>query len=541
MRKKDNLNDDQKRILDLWIRNYKQRGIDLEEDKQEELKAINKEYSMVSEKFQHNVVDDRAQFSYYLEDDSIIPWIPLSTKNRAKKLAWEKPWYLFDADPTAIWDLLKYCSDEKVRKEIYDAQQLWASSWKYDNRENVIKLLSLTKRKSEILWYKNAAEMFLWDTMAQSPEKTNQFISSISKEALKKTEEEVNTLKNAYWLDTLESSDVAYYVRKYKKEHYDLNENKIKEYFEFEHVLSWLHEFVKNFFGVELRAMQTEGEEKRYEVYKDWKQIAYFVLDAFYRNGKRPWAWADILREKSEWILPIVCNVANIQKNENGETLIYFRNMETLFHEFWHALHAMLSASDYAYLNWFNIERDFVELPSQIMENWVNEKESILKLSKHYKTWETIPEDILNTIEELRTFMQGFFVARQNELALVDTYLYTHDVPKNVEELDKEIIDVVNEHSYFKRGEEYKMYCAFLHIFWWGYESKYYSYMWAEAYAADVFSKIKKEWMFNPQVWNEYVNKILREGCRKQAEELFKDFMWREMDIESLMKWYWLH
>ena len=106
MRKKEDLNSDQKRILDLWIRNYKQRGIDLEEDKQEELKAINKEYSMVSEKFQHNVVDDRAQFSYYLEDDSIIPWIPLSTKNRAKKLAWEKPWYLFDADPTALWDLL---------------------------------------------------------------------------------------------------------------------------------------------------------------------------------------------------------------------------------------------------------------------------------------------------------------------------------------------------------------------------------------------------------------------------------------------------
>jgi peptidyl-dipeptidase Dcp len=155
------------------------------------------------------------------------------------------------------------------------------------------------------------------------------------------------------------------------------------------------------------------------------------------------------------------------------------RNVETLFHEFWHALHAMLADSKYAYLNWFNIEWDFVELPSQLMENWVSERESLVSLSKHYLTWESLPSDILDKLDELKTFMMWYFVARQNELALVDNSLYQWKIPENIEELDQKILDEVNKYSYFQRWDEYKMYCAFLHIFGWGYEAQYYSYMWA--------------------------------------------------------------
>ena len=200
----------------------------------------------------------------------------------------------------------------------------------------------------------------------------------------------------------------------------------------------------------------------------------------------------------------------------------------------------MLSASPYAYLNGFNIERDFVELPSQLMENRVDEKESLWLIAQHYKTWERMPEEILDKLEKLRTFMQWYWVSRQNELALVDNYLYTHEVPEDISILDKNILDTVNTYSYFKRGEEYKMYCAFLHIFWWGYEAKYYSYMWAETYAADLFSKIKEAWMFNKEIGLAYRDIVLAAWSEKAAKEIFRDFMWREVSLDALMKQYWL-
>ena len=536
------LDADQKRIIELWIKNYQQRGIDLPQNQQEEIKKINKEYSKQSEIFQHNVVDDQAGFLYHLEDDSTLKEMPKSTLEKAEKLAWETSWYSFDADPTMLGDLLKYCSDSHIREEVYNRQQSWASSWKFDNRPIALKLISLSQMKAKILWYKNAAEMFLWDTMAQDPWTVVSFISNISELALKKTSDEMEFLKKVFWIDEIKASDVAYYVRKYKETHYLLDENKIKQYFEFEETLAWLHRFVKSFLWVELRKVveQWEWEEKWYEVYKDWELVAYYVLDAFYRKGKRPWAWADILREKVDGKLPIIVNVANIQKNEDGKTLLYLRNVETLFHEFWHALHAMLADSKYAYLNWFNIEWDFVELPSQLMENWVNERESLVSLSKHYLTWEPLPNDILDKLDELKTFMMWYFVARQNELALVDNSLYQWKIPENIDELDQKILDEVNKHSYFQRWDEYKMYCAFLHIFGWGYEAKYYSYMWAEAYWADVFSKIKEEWMFNSEIGYKYRDCILKEWCRKDAKLLFEDFMGRSMNPEELMKKYWL-
>ena len=174
------------------------------------------------------------------------------------------------------------------------------------------------------------------------------------------------------------------------------------------------------------------------------------------------------------------------------------------------------------------------------MENWVKEPESLRKLSRHYKTWEVLPEEIIEKLQALETFMKWYWVARQNELALIDNYFYTHDVPQSVEELDKVYLAEVNKYSSFKRGDDYKMYCAFLHIFWGGYEAKYYSYMWAEAYEADVFAKIKENWIFNPEIWYRYRDLILAQGCRKPAKELFFDFMGREMSSEALMKRYWL-
>ena len=172
--------------------------------------------------------------------------------------------------------------------------------------------------------------------------------------------------------------------------------------------------------------------------------------------------------------------------------MLYRTDVETLFHEFGHALHALLADSKYPELSGFNVERDFIELPSQIMENLVNDPESLASLAKHYQTGESLAPELIEKLDQLSTFMMGYRVNRQNELGLVDISLYAGEVPASLEQLDQKILDIVNQVSPFTRGEEYKMYCSFLHIFGGGYAAKYYSYMRAELLEADAFQKIKK-------------------------------------------------
>ncbi len=335
------------------------------------------------------------------------------------------------------------------------------------------------------------------------------------------------------------TKDKSFDPSKYMKDLYD---KILKKYFEFENVLTYLQWFVKDFLWVEMKPLDIStysNDVKFYEVYKDSKLISYYLLDPFYRKEKRWWAWADNIREKFEDKLSFIVNVCNFQKSD-WNTLLTIRDVETIFHEFGHALHEMLSVSKYSELSWFWVEWDFVELPSQLLENWVSERESLKKLAKHVDTGDSLPEEILDKLDELKTFMSGSFVVRQNEFALMDMNLYSLDVPDSVEDLDKTVINLVNKYSLFTRWEEYKMYTSFGHIFCWWYAAGYYSYMWAEIIEADVFDKIKKDWMFDSRVWHNLLDKILGQWTKKPAIELFKDYMWREVSSRAFMKRKWL-
>lgn len=538
-------NPDQQRWFDLTLKAFEQRGIALPAEEQEQLKNLNKQLSELGEKFQHNVVDEQSAFLLYFDDEADFQEMPEELLAKMKALAGEKWGLAVNADPNLLLAVSKYCSNPEIRKQVAFQRGQWASEGKFDNRPLALELLKLNQEKAKILGYVNAGEMFLWATMAQDPDQVFDFIKPISAKAMQKAKSEVQTLQEYFQLSDLPSYDLAYYTRKYKEEQYALNDEELKQYFEFESVLKWLHSFVFKFLGVELRAKAESafwslGHERRYEVYHQGELVAYYMLDAFYRKGKRPWAWADYLREKGNGQLPIVVNVCNFQKAESWPSLLYLRDVETLFHEFGHALHAMLAGSPYAELSGFNVEWDFVELPSQLMENWVSDPEALKSLAKHYQTWLPMPEKLVQTLQNLKTFMMGNWVIRQNELALLDMTLYTSDIPNSVEELDQKILGIVNQYSIFPRGEEYKMYCAFLHIFGGGYEAKYYSYMRAELLEADVFQTIKKAWIFNPEIWSAYKEKILIPWTRKPASELFFDFMQRKPSDEALMKKYGL-
>ena len=538
------LDEEEKRIMFLRLKSYKDRWIDLPKEKQEKIKIINKRLWDLSDKFTNNIVDEDKTFEYLITEFESIKDLPSEVLDIAKKTWESKWWYLFDADPTSNQALMKYCTDPKVREDISRASYTTASWWKFDNRENVLEILKLKKEKAEILWYKNFAEMSLNSKMADSPEQIFELVEWISKKATKKAEKDLEELKDYFSLTELKSFDVAYYSRILKEEKYDLDEKEIKKYFEYENVLDYLHRFIENFYSVEIKEIKKDSYNENvrvYEIHKDWNLISYYFLDAFYRKNKRPWAWADNVRSKMFLPtdkIPVVLNVCNFQKADSWKTTLYMRDVETLFHEFGHAIHEMLSESKHSELSGFWVEWDFVELPSQLLENWVSDKESLKHLAKHVETWETITDELIEKLENLKHFMSWVFVARQNEFALLDMNIYSSEIPENIEDLDKKTLNIVNNYSIFKRENDYKMYCSFNHIFGWGYAAWYYSYMWAEIIEADVFARIKELWMFDSKVWEKLLKTIIGQWTRKKASELFNDFMWREVDNKAYMERY---
>ena len=537
---------EQKRIMDLRIKSYKDRWIDLPLEKQDEIKKINKKLWVLSDKFTNNIVDDEKTFEYLITDFELIKDLPKEVLEVAKDAWKDKWWYLFDSDPTSYSAIMKYCSSQEIRAHFEKASYTTASAWKFDNREIVLEILKLKDKKAKLLWYKNYAELSLNDKMADSPEQVFELLNSTSEKAIKKAELDLKEVKDYFNLDHIETYDLAYYTRILKEQKYSLDEKELKKYFEFEDVISYLHRFIEEFYSLEIKKVELEtynSDVRVYEIYKDNKLVSYYFLDAFYRKWKRPWAWADNLREKMyfpyNWV-PVILNVCNFQKANTWKTTLYLRDVETLFHEFWHALHELLSESKYSELSGFWVEWDFVELPSQLLENWVSDRDSLKKLSKHIETKEPFSEDIILKLDKLKTFMTWMFVARQNEFALLDMSLYSSEIPNSVNELDEKILEIVNKYSIFKRWDDYKMYCSFNHIFGWGYAAGYYSYMWAEIIEADVFSRIKEMWMFSPSTWEKLLKTIIGQWTRKKASELFFDFMWREVDNKAFMERYWL-
>ena len=546
------LDSDQKRIMQIRIKTFKDRWIDLNKKDQEKLKKINKKLWKLSDVFSNNIVDDEKTFEYTITDFEVIKDLPkevleitLEAYNKKYKFDDEqKKWYLFDADPTSYGAIMKYCTSRKIRKDFETIRNKTASEWKFDNRKNILEILKLKKEKSKILGYKNYAELSLNSKMAESPKQVFSLVEWISKRAREKAEKELDTLKKYFKIKKIESCDVTFYSRKYKEEKYKIDDKKLKEYFELENVINYLHTFVKDFYSIEIKQVKKElynDDVRLYEIYKWGKLISYYFLDPFYRNSKSSWAWANNLREKTFlWAkkVPMVLNVCNFQKANSGKTTIYLRDVETLFHEFGHALHEILSESPHSELSWFWVEWDFVELPSQIHENWVWERESLEKLSKHIKTGKSISKAMLDKLDKLKTYMTWVFVARQNELTLLDMTLHSSDIPKNVKALDKKVLEIVNKYSVFKKSNDYKMYCQFSHIFAWWYAAGYYSYLWAEIIEADIFSRIKKMWMFDPKTWDKFLSTILWQWTRKKAPELFLDFMWREVENKAFMERY---
>ena len=537
---------EQKKIISDSVRDFKLRWIALDKEKQDELKEINKKLSELSTKFSNNVLDSEKEFEYFLENDEFLKELPKSDLENAKKLAEKKgqKWYAFDSSASSYLAIMKYCSSSDIRKFFAETHSSFASEGKFDNRKIILDLISLKNKKAKLLGYNNFAELSLELKMAESPKQVLELLEGLSRKAKIKALKEIEEIKNYFDLSKINSWDTAYYSRILKKEKYALDDAKLKEYFEFENTKKELFDTVKKLYSIEMKEIEVEGKYDEdieiYEVYKDWDFISYFMWDYFHNENKRSWAWADELRDRFNDKKSIVINNMSFIKAENWKTLLTLWEVETMFHEFGHAIHSMLSKSKYSDLTWFWVEWDFVELPSQIMEKWASEGNTIVNIAKHYETWEKITSELLESLEKIKYFWTWWFVLGQNIYSITDMMFYSWEEFDNVEDMDKKYLEKVNEFSLFKKDENYKQYASFNHIFWWWYAAGYYSYMWADIIVDEIWKVFKENWVYNKETAEKFHDKILWAGSVKKASEMFEDFMGRWVQIDAFLQEKWL-
>jgi len=552
-----NVSDDwekQLRILKHSLEVYGLRGIALTDEKQSRLKEISQKLSELTQKFGNNVLDSKKEFEYIITDDKIISDMPDDDKEVARKKAKEKgnEGFLFDASHASYSAIMKYCSDTEVRKYFYDARNQFASEGRYDNREIILEILTLRQEKAKILGKNNYGELALHFQMAESPEQVIELIENMSMRARKKAEAEIAELKEYFELKYIELWDMSYYARKLKEEKYALDEKELKKYFELtrvkEGMLSiWEKIFWLEFLRQDKREYLYAEDIELYKVIKDWKFLSYFLCDFYYNPLKRQGAWADVLRSNElsssltggslERYSKIVLNVCNFQKWSDGKTLLTYGDVETMFHEFWHALHEILSTSEFSELSWFHVEHDFVELPSQLLENWCRHEDGLKIFARHIESGDFIPQDMIHTLWVLETFWNGYFVLKQNEYALMDMKLHIEWVPNSAADLDTKVRDIAETLSPLPLWERYSQHTTFTHIFDGGYAAGYYGYIWAEILEKSVWKKFLDSWdIFDTELSSELSEKIFEIGAQEDAKDIFYDFCNSEPSVEAFLE-----
>ena len=532
------LNSEQLRVVNKAIQSFELAWVNQGKAKIARLKQINQELAKLQFQFWKNLVDEQKEYTYYIDSIDTLKEMPADILEQAHEYAktQNKDGYLFNYNTAS--NIITYCSDESARKAVRSAFKSIASSWKHDNREIILKILKLRQELASILGYKNYWEYSLANKMAPSPEFVINQEDQILVRANEKANKEIEEITKYFNLTKLEVWDYSYYSRKLQEEKYQLDDNALRDYFEFGRVKEWLFDIAKRLYWVELKRvdskMYDEGVEA-YEIYKDWALKWYYILDPFYNPDKASWAWSNPIRIGEVQRSSITLNSLNISKVDE-KTLLTYYEVIVMFHEFWHALSNLLSESKYPELNWAGIEWDFVELSSQLMENWATNGEWLKTFAFNYKTWERISDELLEKIKKADTFSTWVWTAIQILYSRIDMTFHTQKVPNNIDELDKLNYKVVDSIGIFKNDTANKMYTSFSHIFNWWYAAGYYSYHWAEIIESDIFSKFSESGIFNKDTATRFYNTILSQWTRKPALELFKDFMWRDIQLDGFYK-----
>ena len=551
-REKLNLNPEQTTLLDKKYKSFSRNGANLPEDKKNQLREIDKELSKLSLQFGENVLAETQAYQLHITNKEDLAGLPEGTIEAARSLAksQEKEGWVFTLDYPSYVPFVTYADNRELRKKIVIA--FGAKGFQnneFDNQEIVLKIAKLRFDRAQVLGYGTHAHFVLEERMAESPEKVKTFSNDLLEKAkpaaLKEFAQLTAFAKELHGIEQLEKWDGAYYSEKLKQQLFNLDDEILKPYFQLEKVLDGAFAVAQKLYGItfeEIYEVDKYHEEvKTYEVKDENAQlVAVFYADFFPRKGKRNGAWMTSF--KSQYIkkginerphISIVCNFT--KPTETKPSLLTFNEVTTLFHEFGHALHGMLANTTYPSLSGTSVYWDFVELPSQILENWCYEPEALALFAYHYETGEIIPMELVHKIKESASFQEGIATMRQLSFGLLDMAWHAED-PSNIKDIKAFETEQFAATQLYPDVKENAMSTSFSHIFQGGYSSGYYSYKWAEVLDADAFEYFQEKGIFNKEVATKFKENVLSKGGTEHPMILYKRFRGQEPKPEALLR-----
>ncbi|SFR63925.1 M3 family metallopeptidase [Maribacter stanieri] len=544
---------EQNTLLDKKYKSFSRNGANLSEEKKTRLRAIDAKLAKLKLTFGENVLAETNKYQLHLTDEADLDGLPEGEKEAAAQLAISKgkeDGWMITLDYPSYIPFMKYAKNRELRKELSMAFGSKAfHNDELDNQENVLEIAKLRFERANLLGYKTHANFVLEERMAQTPEKVHSFLNELLAKAKPAAEREFKQLedfaKKLDNIDRLEKWDSSYYSEKLKQELFNLDDEKLKPYFKLENVINGVFKVAENLFDLQFEEVHDiekyHDEVKTYKVYDTDKNfISLFYADFHPRAGKRGGAWMTSF--KSQWkrngenVRPHISNVCNFTPSTKSKpSLLTFNEVTTLFHEFGHGLHGMLANTTYPSLSGTSVFWDFVELPSQVLENWCYEKEALELFAKHYETGETIPMELVQKIKESATFQEGMQTLRQLSFGLLDMSWHGVD-PTGITNVKAHEDEAFKDTSLYPETPETCMSTAFSHIFQGGYSSGYYSYKWAEVLDADAFAYFKEEGIFNKEVATKFKDNVLSQGGTENPMKLYKRFRGAEPKVEALLE-----
>ncbi|WP_418636436.1 M3 family metallopeptidase [Winogradskyella sp.] len=546
------LTTEQDTLLDKKYKGFSRNGANLPEDKKEKLRAIDKELSQLKLKFGEHILAETNKFEMHLTDESDLSGLPEGAKEAAKQLAEskDKDGWLITLDYPSYIPFMTYADNRALREELSKAfGRKGFQNDELDNQNIVLKIAQLRFERAQLLGYKTHAHFVLEERMAETPEKVTSFLNELLEKAKPAAKDEFEELeafaKELDNIDQLQKWDSGYYAEKLKQKLFDLDDEQLKPYFKLENVINGAFTVANKLFGLQFEEINTI--DKYHEdvlTYKvtdsEGELVSIFYADFFPRAGKRNGAWMTSFKpqmikdgKNERPHVSIVCNFTKPTKSK--PSLLTFNEVTTLFHEFGHALHGMLANTTYPSISGTSVYWDFVELPSQVLENWCYEKEALELFATHYKTGEVIPMELVEKIKASATFHEGMQTLRQLSFGLLDMSWHGID-PSNITNVKSHEVDAFGDTSLYPDVAENCMSTSFSHIFQGGYSSGYYSYKWAEVLDADAFEYFKEEGIFNKTVADKFKTFVLSQGGTDNPMTLYKKFRGQEPKPEALLR-----
>ena len=543
------------RFLKKTIDGFRRNGAELNAVGKKRLAEINVELTKLTTKYSQNVLDATNEFELLIPDEAKLAGLPPAAVEAAREGAKAKgrDGWRFTLQQPSLLAVLTYLDDAALREQVYRAHTTRASGGQFDNREIIADILRLRREKALLLGYRDFADLVLEDRMAAKGDQAGEFVRSLKEKTERGFEADKRGLeafrKKIEGPDAaaLKPWDIAYYAEKLRKAEYDFDEEDLRPYFPFEAVLKGLFDLVRKLYGIRVETVEDVPVWDPLVTYysisdSDGRALGSFYADFFPRENKRDGAWMDSFitaepESEFEQHLGLICGNLTPPLPDKPALLTH-REVETVFHEFGHLLHHLLSTVEIRSLAGTNVASDFVEMPSQIMENWCWEREALDLFARHWETGETIPDTLFQRMKRARNFRAATAQMRQLSFGTLDLSLHIDYDPDRDGEVMLYAFNILDSFSPVPLPPEHAMIAAFTHLFSSsvGYAAGYYSYKWSEVLEADAFTRFAETGIFSQEIGMEFRDKILSQGNSREPADLFRAFMGRDPDPDALLK-----